>query len=201
VSSPLRHDAILPPAGSSLTGLLQGWRNGSGTAFEAVLDEAYGRLKRIAQRRLSGFGGTPTLSATELLHEALIDVIPASPVDWKNRAQFYATMSLVMRSVLVDHARSRSASKRGGGRVRVTLGDATLAVPETAIDVLAIDEALVKLEQLDARGAAILHLTYFAGFERQEIADLLQTSVATVDRSLRFSRAWLRMTLDDEAGR
>jgi RNA polymerase sigma factor (TIGR02999 family) len=199
VSSPLRHELSPPPSReSSLTGLLQRWRNGSGTAFEAVIDEAYGRLKRIAQRRVNGFGGTPTLSATELLHEALIDVIPAR-VDWQNRAQFYATMSLVMRSVLVDHARSRSASKRGGGRVRVTLCDATLAVPETVTDLLAIDEALVKLEQLDARGATVLHLTYFAGLDRKQIADLLQTSVATIDRSLRFSRAWLRTVLEDGA--
>lgn len=189
--------AALIPADSSrssLTALLQSWRNGSGTAFEGVIEEAYVRLKSIARQRLSRFKSSPTFSATDLLHEALVGIMP-NPVDWKNRAQFFATMSLAMRSVLVDHARARGAQKRGGDRLRVTLDRANAVQEERVIDVLALDEALTKLEQLDARGAAVLHLTYFAGFERQQIAELLETSVSTVDRSLRFSRAWLSVAL------
>ena len=185
-----------PPDLSSLTALLQKWRAGSGTAFEGVIDEAYERLKVIARQRLNRFGGSPTLSATDLLHEVLVGVAQ-SPIQAANRNQFFAAMSLAMRSVLVDHARARGALKRGGDRLRITLNDATVVEDERVMDMLALDEALVKLEGLDARGAAVLHLTYFAGLDRQEIADVMETSVATIDRSLRFSRAWLKMALSD----
>ena len=185
-----------PPSDSSITGLLQKWREGSGTALEGVIDEAYDRLKVIARQRVNRFAGPVTLSATDLLHEVLVGVVQ-SPMQAGNRAQFFAAMSLAMRSVLVDHARARGALKRGGDRLRITLNDDTVVEDERVMDMLALDEALVKLEGLDSRAAAILHLTYFAGLDRQEIADLLETSLSTIDRSLRFSRAWLKMTLSD----
>jgi RNA polymerase sigma factor (TIGR02999 family) len=104
-------------------------------------------------------------------------------------------MSLAMRSVLVDHVRAKGALKRGGDRLRVTLNDATAIEDERVLDIIALDEALNRLESLDARGAAVLHLTYFAGLERKEIAEVMGVSVATIDRSLRFSRAWLKVAL------
>jgi RNA polymerase sigma factor (TIGR02999 family) len=180
----------------SLTVLLQDWRNGSGTAFESLFDQAYEHLKAIAIKRLGRFGGSPTMSATELLHEALVGIIP-SQMEWKDRAHFFATMSLAMRSVLVDHVRAKSAEKRGGSRVRVTLDDATAIEEENVVDMLALDQALSKLETLDPRGAAVVHLTYFTGLDRAEIADVLQTSVTSVDRDLRFARGWLRVELRD----
>jgi len=176
--------------------LLREWREGSGTAFEGVFDVAYEHLKAIALTRLGRFGGSATLSATELLHEALLGIIP-SQMEWKDRAHFFATMSLAMRSVLVDHARARGASKRGGGRMRVTLNDETLVQEENVVDMLALDQALGKLEELDPRGAAVVHLTYFTGLDRKEIAEVLQTSVTAVDRDLSFSRGWLRVALRD----
>lgn len=179
-----------------MTALLREWSHGSGTAFEGVIDTAYEHLKAIALTRLGRFGGSPTLSATELLHEALLGVIP-SRMEWKDRAHFFATMSLAMRSVLVDHARARGTLKRGGGRLRVTLSDETLARDEKVIDILALDQALGKLEQLDPRGAAVVHLSYFTGLDRREIAEVLQTSVTSVDRDLSFCRAWLKVELRD----
>jgi RNA polymerase sigma factor (TIGR02999 family) len=187
---------VPPSPDSPITGLLKKWREGSGTALEGVLDEAYDRLKVIARQRLHRFGGPVTLSATDLLHEALVGVVE-TPIQAGNRGQFFAAMSLAMRSVLVDHARARGALKRGGDRLRITLGDATLVEDERVMDMLALDEALSRLEGLDPRAAAVLHLTYFAGLDRREIAEVLETSVSTIDRSLRFSRAWLKMTLAD----
>src|SRR5262245_61320486 len=178
----------------SLTVLLRDWRQGSGTAFESVFEHAYEHLRAIALKRLARFGGSPTLSATELLHEALLGIIP-SGVQWKDRAHFFATMSLAMRSVLVDHARARASVKRGGDRLRVTLDDDVAGVDGRMLAMLVLDGALNRLERLDPRGAAVLHLTYFAGFERKEIAELLGVSVSAVDRDLRFSRGWLGVEL------
>jgi RNA polymerase sigma factor (TIGR02999 family) len=144
--------------------------------------------------RLGRFGGSPTLSATELLHESLVGIIP-SAMEWKDRAHFFATMSLAMRSVLVDHARARTAEKRGGDRVRVTLDESIAGDPDDGIDLLALDGALAKLEAFDARSASIVHLTYFSGLSRQEIGEMLQTSARSIDRELKFARGWLRVEL------
>ena len=135
-----------------------------------------------------------TLSPADLLNEAVIRVMESQP-DYKNRAHFFATMSLHMRTVLVDHARARSADKRGAGAVHVTLSHATNAEESMATELIALDQALTALEKIDARGSQVLHLTYFAGLSREEIAEVVGISVPTVDRELRFTRAWLAETL------
>jgi RNA polymerase sigma factor (TIGR02999 family) len=129
---------------------------------------------------------------------------------WANRAHFFATMSLHMRAILVDRARARRADKRGGGALHVTLshvehqGQTGLAGPDysaeesLAVELISLDETLTKLAAVDARGAEILHLTYFAGLDREEIATVLSISVRTVDRELRFARAWLSSQLGRE---
>jgi len=180
--------------GGSLTHLLQSWRQGSGTAFGRVIDQVYEPLRAIAAKRLSQGHGSATFSPTELVHEALLDMMPA-PRDFQNRVHFFATISLAIRSILVDHARARSASKRGGGLIRVTLSYAEPGDDSRIVDLLAIEEALTRLEQLDARCGQVMHLTCFAGFNREEIAGLLGISVPTVDRELRFARSWLNKAL------
>jgi RNA polymerase sigma factor (TIGR02999 family) len=142
-------------------------------------------------------GGAATLSPTELLHEALIGIMP-SQMDFENRAHFFATMSLAIRSILVDHARARAADKRGGGElVRVTLSDLEIGEESQAIDLLTIEQALTQLEALDPRCGQIMHLTYFAGLEQDEIALLLNTSVSTVTRDLKFARGWITRVLEN----
>ncbi len=181
--------------GDPLTALLHSWRQGSGTAFGTLIERVYDQLRAIAARRLGRSGGGATLSPTELIHEALLGVMD-SPREFENRAHFFATMSLAVRSLLVDHARARSAGKRGGGLVRVTLSHAELGGQDGGIvGLLAVEEALAQLERLDARCGRILHLTCFAGLSRQEIAGLLGVSVPTVDRELRFGRSWLNEAL------
>ena len=182
---------------SDLTTLLHAWRAGSGTAFGDVIEHAYEELKRIAARRLNQGGGSATLSPTDLLHEALIGLMPTN-MDFKNRAHFFATMSLSIRSILIDHARARAANKRGGDMVRVTLTNADIGEESQAIDLLAIEQALTELEALDPRCGQIMHLTYFAGLEQDEIASLLNTSVSTVTRDLKFARGWITRALSHE---
>jgi RNA polymerase sigma factor (TIGR02999 family) len=182
----------------SLTALLQSWRQGSGSAFGALIDQVYDQLRAIAARRLHQSGRFATLSATELVHEALLGVMRA-PADFESRVHFLATMSLAIRSVLVDHARARSAGKRGGGLIRVTLSHTGLEDQNRIVDLLAIEEALAQLERLDARCGRVLHLACFAGLTRDEIAGLLGVSIPTVDRDLRFARSWLNRRLLGDA--
>ena len=191
-----RHDpqlALTPLAAEpALTVLLQAWQHGDGKAFAKVFETVYLQLKQIAGQRLRE-GSGDTLSHTELLHEAMLRVVDAL-MDWKNRAHFFATMSLHIRATLVDHARARQAAKRGG-ELRVTLGSSELGEDSAMVDLLMLDQSLKALEALDPRGCEVLHLTYFAGLDRMQIADVLAISLSTVDRELRFARAWLSKAL------
>jgi RNA polymerase sigma factor (TIGR02999 family) len=174
--------------------LLQNWQAGDGQALRQLLAWVQGELLRLAQSRLRGHD-SPSLAAEDLLQEALVKLM-ARPPDWHDRQHFFATVSLVMRQVLVDHARNRMAAKRAGGAgwrlVDWTLGE--LGEPgeeaQTA-DLLTLDRLLQQLEVEDARAAQVVQLTYFVGLEREEIASVMALSVATVDRELRHARAWL----------
>ncbi len=183
-----------PVETSSLTTLLQSWQQGDGAAFSQLFDQVYDQLKKIAAQRLREVGNNSALSPTELLHEAVIRIADA-PTDWKNRAHFFASMSLYIRAALVDHARAAAAQKRGGEFLRVTLTDSALGEESQIADLLALDQALTVLEKVDERGSQVLHLTYFAGLSREEIAGVLDISISTVDREIRFARAWLMTTL------
>ena len=182
----------------SLTTLLHAWRDGDGKAFEKVIESAHAELKRMAEGRLRGENALVTLVPTELLHEAIARVME-SPPKLENRAHFFATMSLLMRSILVDRARARLAEKRGGGALNVTWTDSAHGQDTMALDVLALDEALRKLEALDERSSRVLEMTYFGGMEREEIARVLAVSVPTVDRDLKFARAWISKALGTTA--
>jgi RNA polymerase sigma factor (TIGR02999 family) len=183
---------------SDLTTLLHAWRQGSDPAFSALIERVYGELTRIAATRLNQFGGHSTLTPTELLHDALIGIMPTD-MDFKNRAHFFATMSLAIRSILVDHARARGASKRGGDMLRVTFTNVDVGEESQAADLLAMDEALNQLEKMDARCGQVMHLTYFGGLSRDEISELLNITVRTVARDLLFGRAWVAKALASDA--
>lgn len=181
---------------ASLTALLQAWRQGDGVAFSSLVDQVYERLHEIAAQRLGQAGASVTLSPTELVHEALIGAMP-TPMTFRDRNHFFATMSLAIRSILIDHARRRGAEKRGGCQLRVTLDGADAADADSFADLLAIEQSLQQLGALDARSSHVLHLTWFAGLEQEQIADLLGISVPTVKRDLSFARAWLQKSMRD----
>lgn len=179
-----------------LTELLQAWRKGDGAAFDRVIESAHAELHRMAEGRLRGDNALVTLVPTELLNEAIVRVMD-SPPDLANRAHFFATMSLLMRSVLVDRARARLADKRGAGAVKVTLTESAFGEESIALDLIALDQALSRLAAHDERGCRILEMTYFGGLERDEIARVMQVSVPTVDRDLKFARAWVNKAMGD----
>ncbi|MGQ3054174.1 MAG: ECF-type sigma factor [Roseateles sp.] len=191
MKTPAPSPAIPAADGRPLTRLLHDWQAGDGQALRQLLAWVQGELLRLAQSRLRG-ADTPSLAAEDLLQEALLKLM-ARPPDWHDRQHFFATVSLVMRQVLVDHARSRLAAKRAGGAgwqlVDWTLSD--VGEESQTADLLTLERLLQQLEVEDARAAQVVQLTYFVGLEREEIASVMALSVATVDRELRHARAWL----------
>ena len=181
-------------ASSALTNQLQAWRDGESNARERLFELAYAQLRSIAADRLAGAAGPACLSPTELVHEAVLRVLGREPA-WLDRAHFCASMSLCMRAVLIDHARARSSEKRGGDIIHLTLSHADSGEESTIVDLLAIDAALTALEAQDARAGSVLHLAYFAGLDRHQIAAVLDVSVQVVDRELRFAKSWLNARL------
>lgn len=181
----------------SLTALLDAWRSGDGSAYSGMFELAYSELKRIAAARLGAGARSGTLSPTELVHEAALRVMEGG-MQWNNRAHFFASLSLYMRAVLVDRARARMSKKRGGEMLRVTLADSEVVGESGIADLLALDKALNELEALDARSSAVLHLTYFAGLDRKQIAEVLGVSIPTVDREIRFAKTWLNKHIESQ---
>lgn len=178
-----------------ITELLHAWRAGESGVLPRLTELVYEHLRRMASQRLHR-AAAPTLTPTALVHEAFLRLYDAD-IDWRDRAHFFALAALHMRNVLVDHARAQQAEKRGGAYVQVTLTGVVAADDrgEHATDLLVLDAALRRLESEDARTGKIIELTYFGGLNRDEVAHVLAISVPTVDRGLRFGRAWLRREL------
>ena len=177
-----------------LTGLLKAWRSGDDAARVVLDAEVYATLKRMASGRLGGRAPV-TLDPTALVHEAVARLLDSS-IDANSRSHFYALADLQMRAVLVDHARRRSADKRGGGAMQVTLDEGLADGGGADADsFLDLHEALDELARAEARCARVVELTYFGGMNAGELAPLLEVSIATVERDLAFGRAWLKRRL------
>ena len=182
------------PMEADLTRLLHDWRGGNQAARDLLLGQVYDTLRHMAAARLGGRGGH-TLQPTAVVNEALMRLLGGN-ADWQDRAHFFALAALKMRAVLVDHARARAAEKRGGDVALVTLSHADReSGTEVEHDVLALHQSLEQLAGLDERAARSLEMAYFGGMERDEIACVLGISVPTVDRDLRFAKAWLNKRL------
>jgi RNA polymerase sigma-70 factor, ECF subfamily len=178
------------PDSQSLTQLLIDVGNGNDAALNQILPQIYDELRRLAGSYMSRERSDHTLQPTALVHEAYLRLIDQRRVDWKNRAQFFGLAANMMRRVLVNHARDRVAGKRGGSSPRVTLSMAEgLEQPE--IDVMAVDEALEKLAEMDPRKTRIVEFKFFTGLTTEEISEVLGISTATVEREWKFARAWL----------
>ena len=181
----------------AVTELLRAWGAGDAGAADALVPLVYAELRRQAQRTLRREGDGHTLQATALVHEAWLRLDGQQDARWESRTQFLAVAAQMMRRVLVDHARTRRALKRGGGGTQVTLGDADhAAAASDAVDVLALDDALARLALLDPRKARLVELRYFAGMSIPEAAAALGVSQATVGRVWAVARMWLRRELE-----
>jgi RNA polymerase sigma-70 factor (ECF subfamily) len=178
------------PNPERITQLLRDWQSGREEAFHELMPLVYDQLRAIAARQLTAEQPGNTLRATELVHEAYLRLVGAD-ISFADRAHFYAVSARLIRRILIDHARKRQRDKRGGGATRISLEEDLLITPDSADTVLAIHEALERLEALDPRKARIVELVFFGGLEQDLAAVALHISPATLRRDLRLARAWL----------
>ena len=176
---------------SRLTVLLNLMQRGDSDAAERAVRLVYGELHRIAANRLAHERPGHSLQATALINEAYLRLMGADPLPISSRRHFLALASEQMRRILVDHARSEHAGKRGGDAVRVCLDDVQIGAAEQSVDVLSLNEALNDLQQLDPRAAQVVVFRYFGGHTEAEVAELLDVSLITVRRDWEFARSWL----------
>jgi RNA polymerase sigma factor (TIGR02999 family) len=186
-----------PPASpDDLTALLHDWKCGRPEALSRIVQTLQAEFLRMAGARLRGWDDV-SLSRGDVVNEALMRLMK-SDTPYADRAHFFATVSLTMRSVLREHARAKQAAQRDGGQ-RVTLTLEAAAAEESMVaDLLTLDALFTRLHTLDPRAARVMDLTYFSGLSREQIAEVMDVSLATVDRELRFARAWLRDALARE---
>lgn len=177
-----------------VTALIARWNAGDQSALKSLLPLVYDELRNLARYYLSDERSGHTLQATALVHEAYLRLVDQSPSGIENRAQFFGIAARLMRQVLVDHARSRQASKRGGGNV-VSLDASADISRQKDLDLIALDDALNELAGLDERQARIVELRFFAGLSIEETARVLDVSPVTVTRSWTNARLWLQREL------
>jgi RNA polymerase sigma factor (TIGR02999 family) len=199
--------AVAPDAGD-ITGLLKAWRQGEPHALEQLMPLVYSQLQAQARRYLRGERSGLTLQSTALVHEVYLRLTKGQQVDWHDRVHFFALSAQIMRHFLVDAARARRATKRGGAAIRDEHSSAANLdqIPATdsaaAATFCALDDALESLSRIDPRRAKVIELRFFGGFSVEETADVLQVSPQTVMRDWRLARAWLARELrGDESPR
>lgn len=187
--------------GEDVTELLDAWSRGDRDAFDRLVPLVIEDLRSMARAYLAREGSGHTLQPTALVNELYLKLVDKRSVDWQGgRTHFFATMAQAMRHILVDHGRRRRALKKGGDAVRVTFDKALRAVTpgsaEAGLDVLAVDEALSRLAEIDPRQARIVELRYFGGLTLEETAEALDVSTMTVKREWRTARLFLLRQLD-----
>jgi RNA polymerase sigma factor (TIGR02999 family) len=164
-------------------------------AHDRLFPMVYDALRDLARRELRRERPDHTLSATALVHEAYLKLVQLDRIDWKGRAHFFGVCAPVMRQVLISHARTRNAAKRGAGAAKVPLTDAIAVAEERPADLLALDEALARLGELSPRQAKVVEMRFYAGMSVEETAEALGLSPATVKREWTAARAWLNREL------
>ena len=179
-----------------ITQLLIQAREGDADAAEALLPLVYEQLRRLAAAKMRKQGEGHTLQPTALVHEAYMRAL-GNVEDFENRRHFFFVASRAMRDILVDHARKKSAAKRGGDQVFVTHDDVAIGIQSTADDMLALDQALKKLKDLSERQHDLVMLRFFGGLSSPEAAEALGISDRTAERDWRFARAYLHKTLSE----
>ena len=183
------------PLPEEVTQLLGQWKSGDSQALDKLMPTVYEELRRMAHRQMAHERTGHTLQATALVNEAYLKLKGKRAMHLQSRAQFFAVAAQIMRFILVDYARRHARAKRGGGAEQVTLDDAMLVSQDKASELLALDEALQKLEQFDKRKSQIAVLRFFSGLTAEETAEALSISVETITRDWRLARAWLQKEL------
>jgi len=181
----------MTPSSESITQLLTEWRDGDKTALDRLIPLVYEELRRLAHHYLRRERPGYTLQTSALVNEAYLKLVDHKGMRWQNRAHFYAVAAQAMRRILVDHARSRDAAKRGGGANLIGLDEAATAAQMQAANLLALDEALNQLALIDKRKSRIVELRYFGGMSVEETAEVIGVSPVTVMREWSSAKAWL----------
>ena len=176
---------------SETTQLLRAWANGDQAALDQLTPRVYQELRRMAGHFMQNERPGRTLQTTALVHEAYLKLIDVTNVDWQHRAHFFAVSATMMRRILLDRARRRGAGKRGGKVSRVNLDDIPDVGSGRARELIALDDALNALAEIDSRKARVIELRFFGGLSVEETAEVLKVSPDTVLRDWRLARAWL----------
>ena len=180
-----------------VTALLTALSAGQTEALDELMPIIYENLRLIARRHLRQERADHTMSTTDLVHEAYLKLVNVEQVEWRDRAHFFAMASRAMRRILIDYARSRTRAKRGGQRKRVSLENAFEVAEESPEDLLALEDALQRLEALNERHCRVVEYRFFGGLSIKETAEALGVSVASVKRDWAVTRAWLNRELGD----
>lgn len=175
----------------NVTQLLIGWSNGDREALDALLPVVYEELRKQAANYLRRERVGHTLQTTALIHEAYLKLVDQKNVHWQNRAHFFGIAAQLMRRILVDHARTKKRAKRGGSNIRVSFNEANVLAPSQNLDIVALDEALGRLSEIDEQQSRIVELRFFSGLTVEETAAVLAISPATVKRDWSMAKAWL----------
>lgn len=178
-------------APNQVTDLLLRWREGDRQALDALMPLVYVELRRLAGHYLRQERPGHTLQSTALVHEAFVRLVGTNPPEWQNRAHFYGVTARLMRQVLVDHARTHRAEKRGGDSLKLTLDEGLVGAGKQDLDILALDGALNQLAQISPQQSQIVELRFFSGLSIEETSEVLGISPATVKRHWTVARAWL----------
>ena len=186
-------------AADNLTGLLVEWREGDKAALDRLMPLVYDELRRIAHRYVQHERDGHTLQTSALVNEAYLRFAGQRKVDWQNRAHFFAVTAQVMRHILIDHARRRRYAKHGGEVQQVSIKDAAEMSLQRADELIALEEALDELAQLDRRKSHVVELRYFGGLSLEETAEVLEISLMTVRRDWRAAKAWLYRRMKHDA--
>jgi len=185
---------MVAPSPKEVSRLLIDWGNGDQAALDELIPLVYDELRRLAGRYMRRESQDHTLQTSALVNEAYMRLVDQKNVQWQNRAHFFGVAAQLMRRILVDHARSRSRVKRGGGLQMVSLADQA-GVSKEAAEVIALDDALTNLAEMDQRKSQIVEMKFFGGLTTEEVAEVLKITTRTVEREWRKARAWLNRAI------
>lgn len=179
------------PSPPGVTQLLKAWGNGEQQALDQLIPLVYSELHRLAHRYMERERSAHLLQPTALVHEAYERLVNLKDVSWQNRAHFFGVSAQLMRRILVDYARSRRYSKRGGEWRQVPLNEAVAVFRDRRTDIVALDDALHTLAGIDSRKSSVVEMRFFGGLSIKEVAEVLKVSQETVLRDWRLARVWL----------
>jgi RNA polymerase sigma-70 factor, ECF subfamily len=186
-----RLSLMTKPAPQEVSQLLLAWRQGDQSALERLMPIVYKELHRLAHGYMRREKPGHTLQTSALVNEAFVRLMHQNEIDWKNRAHFFGIAAQIMRHILLDHARNHARKKRGDGSVRVSFDETAIVSSERAAELIALDDALNGLAELDARKSHLVELRFFGGLSNQEVAEVLGISLRTVEREWLNAKVWL----------